>query len=151
MRFLIVARFISYLFAAFEHSTYYMDHPGRCCYRQSELARYIERGYGHIVILPYHVIIDEMYILNLEKVFVGETKLITIEGGHKVIRIIGFGYLGGMFGPTGYTDLFVPRAFREPEDRLQRLVAFLNQSRRELSDPIRKSQLQQIESLFMHY
>lgn len=127
-----------------------IDNPTWSFCGRSEVARHVARAHGYIVFLSNGLLIDELFVLELQAMYHTDIYLTTIEPAQKVIRISDHRYNVENQTDTSYIDIYVPRAFHEPEDRLASLVDFLNQLKRGLPDHLAKSRLQEIESLFVN-
>ena len=84
------------------------------------------RNYGHIVLLPFAIIIDELFIIDSNVTEENGIALIPIDLQQKGLRIDlvrGDGD-GGLI--KGFINVFIPRIFMEPHERLVKTVQLLN-------------------------
>lgn len=112
------------------------DHPGNtfghvcgykswCCRRRLLNKLYI-RNYGHIVLSPYAIIIDELFIIDSRVTRENGVFLIPIDLQQKGLRFeLERGDADGGW-IRGSINVFIPPAFMEPQDRLVRTVQILN-------------------------
>ncbi|CAF0885209.1 unnamed protein product [Rotaria sordida] len=103
--------------------------------RRKKFARLVTRGYGYIIFIENAIIIDELFIYDLNHILINGSQLITFANQQLVLRIyflpnIVFKSRNNIHNDIDtmcrQVDLFVPKVLREPEERLEQMTEIIN-------------------------
>ncbi len=132
---------------------YFVDRSPRFWFRR-KFARLAARGYGFIVFIKKALIIDELYLCHLGVSTVNCCHLITFPNQQLVLRVyirpdplyIRSDQAGELHMIAQHIDLFVPKVFHEPRQRLEQMVKLINTEPNYVGD--RFHNFKQIHALF---
>ncbi|CAF3225260.1 unnamed protein product [Rotaria sp. Silwood2] len=104
------------------------------CHRK-KFARLATRGYGYIIFVENAIVIDELFIYDLNRIPITGGQLITFANQQLVLRLyfqpnIIFKSKTNIHNNIDtmcrQVDLFVPKVLQEPQERLEKMIEIIN-------------------------